>query len=74
MLLVQQVHGVVANLVRVKDPETSTALEVAAGGKLFQVRKCGGFTTRHASPFSPLPGASTGDHAVPCLLSKASIS
>jgi hypothetical protein len=27
----------VARLVRVKDPSTSTALEVAAGGKLYQV-------------------------------------
>ena len=27
----------VARLVRVKDPATSTALEVAAGGKLYQV-------------------------------------
>lgn len=29
---------VVAKLVRVKDPATATALEVAAGGKLYQVR------------------------------------
>jgi hypothetical protein len=33
------VHGVVARLVRVQDPSTSLALEVAAGGKLYQV--CG---------------------------------
>lgn len=32
------VKGVVAKLVRVKDPATTTALEVAAGGKLYQVR------------------------------------
>ncbi|KAL6754645.1 structural maintenance of chromosomes protein 2 [Haematococcus lacustris] len=31
------VHGVVARLVRVQDPSTSMALEVAAGGKLYQV-------------------------------------
>lgn len=31
------VKGVVAKLVRVKDPSTTTALEVAAGGKLYQV-------------------------------------
>ncbi|BDA47769.1 Structural maintenance of chromosomes protein 2 [Coccomyxa sp. Obi] len=31
------VKGVVARLVRVKDPATTTALEVAAGGKLYQV-------------------------------------
>lgn len=31
------VKGVVAKLVRVKDPATTTALEVAAGGKLYQV-------------------------------------
>ena len=29
--------GVVAKLVRVKDPANATALEVAAGGKLYQV-------------------------------------
>ena len=32
-----KVKGVVAKLVRVHDPKVSTALEVAAGGKLFQV-------------------------------------
>lgn len=32
------VKGVVAKLVRVKDPTTATGLEVAAGGKLYQVR------------------------------------
>ncbi|CAM9698542.1 unnamed protein product [Chrysoparadoxa australica] len=32
-----KVKGMVANLVRVQDPATSTALEVAAGGKLYQV-------------------------------------
>ena len=32
-----RVKGVVAKLVRVADPATSTALEVAAGGKLYQV-------------------------------------
>ena len=31
------VKGVVAKLVRVKDPANATALEVAAGGKLYQV-------------------------------------
>ena len=31
------VKGVVAKLVRVKDPADATALEVAAGGKLYQV-------------------------------------
>ena len=30
-------QGVVAKLVRVADPGASTALEVAAGGKLYQV-------------------------------------
>jgi hypothetical protein len=29
---------VVAKLVRVKDPAAATALEVAAGGRLYQVR------------------------------------
>lgn len=32
-----KVKGIVANLIKVKDPTTATALEVAAGGKLFQV-------------------------------------
>lgn len=32
-----KVKGVVAKLVRVADPKTTTALEVAAGGKLYQV-------------------------------------
>ena len=32
-----RVKGVVAKLVRVKDVSTATALEVAAGGKLYQV-------------------------------------
>jgi structural maintenance of chromosome 2 len=32
-----RVKGVVAKLVRVKDPATATALEVAAGGRLYQV-------------------------------------
>lgn len=32
-----RVKGVVAKLVRVKDPATTTALEVAAGGKLYNV-------------------------------------
>ena len=32
-----KVKGVVAKLVRVQDPKTTTALEVAAGGKLYQV-------------------------------------
>ncbi|GAX82646.1 hypothetical protein CEUSTIGMA_g10072.t1 [Chlamydomonas eustigma] len=32
-----RVHGVVARLVRVLDPASSTALEVTAGGKLYQV-------------------------------------
>ena len=32
-----RVKGVVARLVRITDPSTSTALEVAAGGKLYQV-------------------------------------
>lgn len=36
-----RVKGMVAKLVRVQDPATSTALEVAAGGKLYQVRGCG---------------------------------
>jgi structural maintenance of chromosome 2 len=31
------VKGVVARLVRVKDASAATALEVAAGGKLYQV-------------------------------------
>jgi structural maintenance of chromosome 2 len=32
-----RVAGVVARLVSVRDPSTATALEVAAGGKLYQV-------------------------------------
>ena len=32
-----RVKGVVARLVRVKDASATTALEVAAGGKLYQV-------------------------------------
>lgn len=32
-----KVKGVVAKLVRLQDPTTTTALEVAAGGKLYQV-------------------------------------
>lgn len=36
-----RVKGVVAKLVRVKDPSTATALEVAAGGRLYQVRWTG---------------------------------
>ena len=32
-----KVKGLVANLIRVADPRTATALEVTAGGKLFQV-------------------------------------
>lgn len=32
-----RVKGVVAKLTRVADPATSTALEVVAGGKLYQV-------------------------------------
>jgi structural maintenance of chromosome 2 len=32
-----KVKGIVAKLIDVKDPHNSTALEVAAGGKLFQV-------------------------------------
>lgn len=32
-----KVKGIVANLIKVKDPKNATALEVAAGGKLFQV-------------------------------------
>ncbi|KAK9829006.1 hypothetical protein WJX72_003368 [[Myrmecia] bisecta] len=32
-----KVKGVVATLVRIQDPTTTTALEVAAGGKLYQV-------------------------------------
>jgi len=31
------VKGVIAKLVRVQDPANATALEVAAGGKLYQV-------------------------------------
>ncbi len=33
-----RVKGVVARLVRVKDASAATALEVAAGGKLYQAR------------------------------------
>ena len=32
-----KVKGVVAKLIRVQDPATTTALEVAAGGRLYQV-------------------------------------
>lgn len=35
-----RVKGVVAKLTRVADPSTATALEVAAGGKLYQVCAC----------------------------------
>lgn len=34
-----RVKGVMAKLVRVKDPAAATALEVAAGGRLYQVRQ-----------------------------------
>lgn len=34
-----RVKGLVAKLVQVKDPTHSTALEVAAGGRLYQARK-----------------------------------
>lgn len=34
----RKVRGVVARLVHVKEPATTLALEVAAGGKLYQVR------------------------------------
>jgi len=34
-----KVKGVVAKLVHLQDPATTTALEVAAGGKLYQVKK-----------------------------------
>lgn len=37
----RRVKGVMAKLVRVKDPATATALEVAAGGRLYQVRPGG---------------------------------
>lgn len=33
-----KVKGVVAKLVHLQDPTTTTALEVAAGGKLYQVK------------------------------------
>lgn len=33
-----RVKGLVAKLVQIKDPAHSTALEVAAGGRLYQVR------------------------------------
>lgn len=38
----RKVRGVVAQLVRVKDPAAALALEVAAGGKLYQVGGAGG--------------------------------
>lgn len=47
------VKGVVARLVRVKDPATTTALEVAAGGKLYQV---------HHALFNEIRNASTLYH------------
>jgi chromosome segregation ATPase len=31
------VKGLVAELINIKDPQATTALEVAAGGKLYQV-------------------------------------
>ncbi len=34
----ERVKGVVAKLVRVQDPAAATALEVVAGGRLYQVR------------------------------------
>lgn len=37
-----RVKGLVAKLVQVKDPTHSTALEVAAGGRLYQVKEGGG--------------------------------
>lgn len=33
----RKVHGLVAKLIRVKDPKLTTAIEVTAGGRLFQV-------------------------------------
>lgn len=33
----RRVHGLVAKLIRVKDPKTTTAIEVTAGGRLYQV-------------------------------------
>ncbi len=36
-----RVKGVVAKLVRVRDPAAATALEVAAGGRLYQVGRVG---------------------------------
>lgn len=36
-----RVKGLVARLVTVKDPAHSTALEVVAGGRLYQVEMCG---------------------------------
>lgn len=33
----RKVHGVVAKLIRLKNPATATAIEVAAGGRLYQV-------------------------------------
>ncbi len=37
-----KVKGLIANLVRVRDPKTATALEVTAGSKMYNVsaRKC----------------------------------
>lgn len=33
----RRVHGLVAKLIRVKDPNTTTAVEITAGGRLYQV-------------------------------------
>ena len=54
-----KVKGVVAKLVHLQDPTTTTALEVAAGGKLYQV----GTTP----PASTVSDASSSLCLLPCL-------
>jgi len=53
-----KVKGVVAKLVHLQDPATTTALEVAAGGKLYQVGT--------AAPSSTLFNASSSLCGLPC--------
>ncbi len=51
-----RVKGVVARLVRVRDASAATALEVAAGGKLYQVGhelRAMGFCTHLPAPWKP---------------------
>ena len=53
-----KVKGVLAKLVHLQDPATTTALEVAAGGKLYQVGT--------AAPSSTMFNASSSPCVLPC--------